>query len=154
MNATIRRALAGVGLASAGQVQRLAEESRQMSDKVKNLEDRVAKLRADAETWKRRHEEIAAKLREWKDVAAEAEADAQRMRAGAEHAKARASEWKTRAEALMEEKRDLRARLEEVQRASITARDYLMASEAKLDLIEAALQVLDSRTREAAITHP
>ena len=43
MNATIRRALAGVGLASAGQVQRLAEESRQMSDKVKNLEDRVAK---------------------------------------------------------------------------------------------------------------
>ena len=38
MNATIRRALAGVGLAPAGQLQRLADESRQMSDKVKNLE--------------------------------------------------------------------------------------------------------------------
>lgn len=154
MNATIRRALAGVGLAPAGQLQRLAEKSRQMSDKVKSLEDRVAKLRADAETWKGRHEEIAAKLREWKDVAAEAEAEAERMRAGAEHAKARAGEWKARAEALMEEKRNLRARLEEVQQASITARDYLMASEAKLDLIEAALQVLDSRTREAAVTNP
>ena len=76
------------------------------------------------------------------------------MRAGAEHAKVRGSEWKARAEALSEEKRDLRARLEEVQRASITAREYLMATEAKLDLIEAALQVLDSRTREAAITNP
>ena len=154
MNATIRRALAGVGLAPAGQLQRLANESRQMSDKVKNLEDRVAKLRADAETWKRRHDDISAKLREWKDIVAKAEAEAERMRAGAEHAKVRGSEWKARAEALSEEKRDLRARLEEVQRASITAREYLMATEAKLDLIEAALQVLDSRTREAAITNP
>ena len=152
MKATIRQVLAGVGLAPAGQLQRLAKESRQMSDKVKNLEDRVTKLRADAETWKRRHEEIAAKLREWKDVAAVTEADAERMRAGAEHAKTRASEWKARTEALTEEKRNLRVRLEEVQRAAITAREYLMATEANLDLIEAALQVLDSRTREATIT--
>ena len=125
MNSTIRQALSGVGLVPAGQLQRLADESRQMSDKVKNLEDRVAKLRADAETWKRRHEEIAAKLREWKDVAAEA--DAERMRAGAEHAKARGSEWKARAEALTGEKLDLRARLEEAQRTAKTARDYLLS---------------------------
>ena len=84
----------------------------------------------------------AAKRREeLKDVAAEAE-----------HAKVRTSEWKARAEALAEEKRELRARLEEVQRAAITAREYVMATEMKLDLIEAALQVLDSRTREAAIS--
>ena len=84
----------------------------------------------------------AAKRREeLKDVAPEAE-----------HAKVRTSEWKARAEALAEEKRELRARLEEVQRAAITAREYVMATEMKLDLIEAALQVLDSRTREAAIS--
>lgn len=152
MKATIRRALAGLGLAPAGQVDRLAEESRRTSDKVKALEDRVAKLRADAETWKQRHDEVSAKLREWKANAAKAEAEAERLRAGAEHAKARGSEWKARAEALSEEKRDLRARLEEVQRAAITTREYVMATEAKLDLIEAALQVLDSRTRETAIT--
>lgn len=154
MKMTIRRALAGVGLATAGQIQRADAESRQMSERVRSLEDRIAKLRADADTWKQRSEDVAAKLREWKELAAQAEADAERMRAGAEHAKARASEWKGRAEVFEKEKRDLRARLEEAQRAATVARDYVMATEAKLDLIEAAIQVLDLRTREAAITGP
>ena len=153
MKTMIRQALSGVGLASAGQLHRLAEESRQMSDKMRSLDGRVAKLRADAETWKQRHDEASGKVREWKDAAAQAVADAERLRAGAEHAKARASEWKARAEALTAEKQDLRARLEEAQRSAITARDYVMATEAKLDLIEAAIQLLDSRTREAAIGH-
>lgn len=142
MKAMLRQVLAELGLAPAGELRRLADQSRQSSDKVRSLEDRVAKLRADADTWKRRHEEMVTKRREeLKDVAAEAE-----------HAKVRTSEWKARAEALAEEKRELRARLEEVQRAAITAREYVMATEMKLDLIEAALQVLDSRTREAAIS--
>lgn len=152
MKATIKQALASVGLTPAGQLQKAAEESRQMSEKVQRLEDRIAKLRADAETWKHRSDEIAAKLREWKELAAQAEAEAARMREGAEHAKARASEWKARAEGLDGEKRDLRARLEEAQSAAAMARDYVMAMETKLDLIEAAVQVLDLRTREPAIT--
>lgn len=147
----IKRTLAGVGLVPSGQVQRLLDESRQMASKVKSLEDRVAKLRADADTWKQRHDDVAAKLRESKEAAAAAQAEAERMRAGAEHGKARAGEWKARAEAETSEKRDLRARLEEVQRAAITAREYVMATEAKLDIIESALQVLDTRTREAAV---
>ncbi len=154
MKSTIRQALSGVGLAPAGQLQRLAEESRRMSEKMKSFEDRIAKLRADAETWKQRHDDISAKLREWKETAARAAADAERLRAGAEHAKARAGEWKARAEALTVEKQDLRARLEEAQRAAAAAREYLMATEAKLDLIEAAIQVLDGRTREVAIGRP
>ena len=151
MKDTIRKALAGFGLAPAGQLHRLAEQSRQASDKVKSLEDRLAKLRADADTWKQRHEDVTAKLREWKDAAARAEAEAARMREGAEHSKARAAEWKNRADALTEEKLALRARLEEAQRGAISAREYLMATEAKLDLIEAAIQVLDARTRESAV---
>lgn len=152
MKATIRQALAGVGLVPAGDLQKLADELRQTTEKVRSLEDRVVKLRADADTWKRRHEEISGKLREWKELAAQAEAEAARMREGAEHAKARASEWKARAEAAEREKRDLRARVEEAQRAATMARDYVMATETKLDLIEAAIQVLDLRTREPAIT--
>ena len=31
------------------------------------------------------------------------------------------------------------------------AREHLMATEVKLDLIEAAIQVLDARTRETAV---
>lgn len=151
MKDTIRKALAGFGLAPAGQLHRLAEQSRQTSDKVKSLEDRLAKLRADADTWKQRHDEVTAKVREWKDATARAEAEAERMRAGAEHSKARAAEWKVRADSLTEEKLALRARLEEAQRGAINAREYLMATEAKLDLIEAAIQVLDARTRDAAL---
>ena len=151
MKDTIRKTLAGFGLAPAGQVDRLAEESRQASGKIKSLEDRIAKLRGDADTWKQRHDEVTAKLREWKDAAARAEAEAERMRTGAEHSKSRAAEWKARADALTEEKLALRARLEEAQRGAINAREYLMATEAKLDLIESAIQVLDNRTRERAL---
>jgi chromosome segregation ATPase len=151
MKNTIRKALAGFGLAPAGQLHRLASESRQASDKVKSLEERLAKLRADADTWKQRHDDVTAKLREWKEAAARAEAEAERMRTGAEHSKARAAEWKTRADALTEEKLALRARLEEAQRAAINAREYLMATEAKLDVIESAIQVLDRRTRDTVV---
>ena len=151
MKAAIRRALAGFGLAPAGQVHQMAEQSRQVSEKVKNLEDRMAKLRADADTWKQRHDDVAAKVNALKEAVVRAEADAKDARAGVEHAKARVNEWKGRAEAATEEKLALRARLEEAQRTAINAREYLMATEAKLDLIEAAIQVLDTRTREASL---
>ena len=150
MKATIANVLRAAGLAPAGQLERLEDESRQTSGRVKSLEDRVAKLRSDAETWKQRHDDMSAKLRECRDAGAKATAEAERMRAGAEHAKARAGEWKARAEAATEEKLALRARLEDAQRTAILARESLMATETKLDLIEAAIQVLDSRTREAA----
>jgi chromosome segregation ATPase len=151
MRATIRRVLAGVGLTPAGQLQRSEHEARQLSDRIQQLEARAARLRTDAETWKQRHDEISAKLRESRDAAAKAAAEAERLREGAEHAKRRATEWKARADALTAEKRDLRARLEEAHRAALTAREYVMATEAKLDVIEAAIQLLDSRTREAAV---
>ena len=80
-------------------------------------------------------------------AAARWKGEAERLRAGAEHAKARA-------EASRKEKLNLRAHLEEAQRTAITVRDYVMATEAKLDLIEAAIQLLDSRTREAEINRP
>jgi chromosome segregation ATPase len=154
MMSTLKRALAGLGLVPAGQLDRAEEQTRQLTERLRSLEDRIVKLKADTDTWKQRHEEVAVKLRECREQAAQAAADAERMRAGAEHAKTKANEWKGRAEALSAEKRDLRARLEDVQRAAITSREYVMATEAKLDVIEAALQVLDSRTREAALTKP
>ena len=150
MKATIANVLRAAGLAPARQLERLEDESRRTPGRVKSLEDRVAKFRSDAETWKQRHDDVSAKLRECRDAVAKASAEAERMRVGAEHAKARAGEWKARAEAATEEKLALRARLEDAQRTAILARESLMATETKLDLIEAAIQVLDSRTREAA----
>ena len=151
MNGTLRRVLASFGIAPVGQVSRMAEESRRASGRMKSLEERLAKLRTDADTWKQRHDDVVAKVSELKEAVARAETDAKDARAGVEHAKGRVSEWKGRAEAATEEKLALRARLEEAQRTAINAREYLMATEAKLDLIEAAIQVLDSRTREASL---
>jgi chromosome segregation ATPase len=151
MKTILTNVLKGFGLVPAGQLRQSVDDSRQTSGKVKSLEDRIGKMRADTETWKARHDDLAAKLREWKDAATKAGAEAERLRAGAEHAKARAAEWKARAEAATEEKLSLRARLEEAQRAAIIAREHVMATETKLDVIEAAIQVLDRRTREEAL---
>lgn len=152
MKSTITRVLGAIGLASAARLRQSTDDSREMEERVRRLEARIEQLRQDTDTWKRRHDDASAKVREWKETAAAAQADAERLRGGAEHAKARSAEWKLRAEALEQEKQNLRARLEDVQQSAIAARDYVMATEAKLDLIEAAIQVLDTRTREAAIT--
>ena len=88
MKTTISRALAGVGLAPAGQLQRLAEQ-------VKRLENRVATLRAAAKTRNQRQAAAEVKALAWKKAAADAaaktvalkEATANIERLRAEHAK-------------------------------------------------------------------
>jgi hypothetical protein len=46
----------------------------------------------------------------------------------------------------------MRSRLENAHRATDSANEQLMAMEVKLDLIESAIQVLDTRTREQAVS--
>ena len=82
-----------------------------------------------------------------------------RAKADVERERGKTDEWKSRTEKMTAEAEDLRARLhharaslEETQRTAIFAREHLMAIEVKLDLIEAAIQVLDTRTREEAVT--
>ena len=43
-------------------------------------------------------------------------------------------------------------RLDNAHRATDSANEQLMAMEVKLDLVESAIQVLDSRTREQAVS--
>jgi hypothetical protein len=70
----------------------------------------------------------------------------------------RTEEWKARSEKLTADAQDLRARLqnsraklEEAGRAAATAHEHLMAMEVKLDLLEAAIRVLDLRTRDQVV---
>jgi chromosome segregation ATPase len=150
MKGPVMRLLRVLHLAPAGELERAAAEARQLASRVRALEERLPKLRADADTWKQRHEEVAAKLADCRAALVESQAEAARAREGVEHAKARMQEWKARAGGLAEEKQVLRARLEEAQRVAVAAREYLMATETKLDLIEAAIQILDVRSRDAA----
>ena len=173
MKGAIRGLLAAFGLAPASQADQLAKETRDLAARVALLEERLTQARADADSWKRRHAEGADALGGWKQAAAKAEAEAERVRAAGDRLaadvertaadvrreQARTEEWKGRAEKLTADAQDLRARLqhsraklEEAERAATTAHEHLMAMEIKLDLLEAAVQVLDARTREQAVT--
>jgi chromosome segregation ATPase len=149
MKGRVRRLLRLIGLAPAADLDRAIVDARTVSDRVRSLETRLSKLRVDVDTWKQRHEEVAAKLAGCREALAESRADTEHARAGAEHAKARVQEWKGRANAVTEEKLALRDRLEEAQRVAAATREYLMATETKLDLIEAAIQILDLRSRDS-----
>lgn len=142
MKRIVTRTLAHLGLAPAGHVARLREEGERTTQKLHEIEQRVVQFKADAELWKRRQEETARRAGEQEQAAA-------RATARAERAEARAEELKARGDALAAEAKEMRARLQEANRSAGTVREHLMATETKLDLIEAALQVLDARTRAA-----
>ena len=133
-----------MGLASATQLAQAHADARVAAERVQQLNERLEKLRGDADAWKRRHAAAAGAVTEWKEAAARAESRA-------EEAVAQAAEWKRRADAVSAQRRELKDRLTEVRRTATLAREQLMATEVKLDLIEAAIQVLDARTREAGV---
>jgi len=144
MKPLMKRGLAAVGMVPARQMESVAEELRRASKRLAKAEERLVEVRSDAEGWKRRHHEASARTTEH-------HAALERAEKRAERAEAQAAEWKERAEALSSQVRDLKEQLRETKGAAASAREYLMATETKLDLIEAAIQVLDARTRDRAV---
>jgi chromosome segregation ATPase len=150
MKTAIRRLLATVRLAPASQVEHLADQARRAALKVSDLEGRMAQLRADVDTWKGHHQASAKTAAEWKQAASSANEKTERSAAHTKHVEATAEEWKARALALKSQLHLLRERLSHASQATTLAREHLMATEVKLDLIEAAIHVLDTRTRTTA----
>jgi chromosome segregation ATPase len=172
MKGAIKGFLSAFGLAPAGHIERLTKESRDAAAKVAQVEERLAQARTDIDSWKRRHAEASEALAGWKQSAARADAEVERLRAAndrltadvdraaadVKREQARTEDWKGRAEKLAADAQDLRSRLqhsraklEDAERAAATAHEHLMAMEVKLDLLEAAAQVLDLRTRDQAV---
>jgi chromosome segregation ATPase len=172
MKSAIKGLLSAVGLAPAAQAERLTKEARELAARVAQLEERLAQARADADSWKRRHTETADALTGWKQAAAKGDAETERIRAASDRLaadveraaadvkreQARTEEWRARAEKIAADAQDLRvrlqnsrAKLDDAERAAATAHEHLMAMEVKLDLLEAAAQVLDLRTRDQAV---
>ena len=151
MKTTISRALAGVGLAPAGQLQRLAEQ-------VKRLENRVATLRAAAKTRNQRQAAAEVKALAWKKAAADAaaktvalkEATANIKRLRAEHAKVLA----TRTKAEMR----LQAHLAKARHKDYTAVRYVLATEPPCpgcaSLALQALHIIPYAKRHVLLTSP
>jgi chromosome segregation ATPase len=166
MKTAIKALLATLRLAPAAQLEQLTRDLQRADAKLAQLEERLVQLRADAENWKRRYDDAADGVAGWKEAMTRTQreadrardsidrlkADLERTKADAERSQARATEWRARAEALTAELQDQRARLEDAQRATASSNEQLMAMEVKLDLIEAAIQVLDTRTREQVVS--
>src|SRR5687768_5042255 len=114
MKGAIKAVLGAFGLAPAAQVDRLTRETRDTAAKMKQLEERIAQARLDAETWKRRQEEALDAAAGWKRAAAAAQMDTDRIRSEVERLKAevghvtadfnrersKTEEWKARADKL------------------------------------------------------
>ena len=161
MKAVLKRLIAAFGLAPARHVARLADEASKAAHRARKTEERLTKVRTDADGWKRRHEGAVATLAEWKQAAADAEMRAKRATADLERAvgdgerlQAKIGELRARVHTSGEEIQDLRARLQETRRRTSGAHEQLMAMEVKLDLLEAAIRILDTRTRAGAEPAP
>jgi chromosome segregation ATPase len=138
-----RHPLGAIGLATAGQVETLAAALEKADARIAELREALSESRAAVEQWKER---AAAATREATDAAAEAK----RSAAAAAKSEARAAELKSRGDALRERLDEASTRAARCVQEARLAREHLMATEVKLDLIEAAIRLLDERTRAAA----
>ena len=165
MKTALRTFLGAFGLAPASQIERLQADVHRSGTKLAQLERDLELVRADAQSWKRRHEDAADAMTGWKQAVQraqaateQAQAEVTRLKTDLERAngdlareKPKTDAWRQRAETLKAELQDIRARGEHAQRAADLANEQLMAMQVKLDLIEAAIQVLDLRTREQVV---
>jgi chromosome segregation ATPase len=143
--------LGAVGLVPAVEIEPLLHQARQAAERMAALDGEVVKLRADVQSWKQRCEESASAAAEWKHAATAATAKAERATAEAQRAEAKADDLRARCERLDIKIDALRTQLEKAGHAATAAREHLMATEVKLDLIEAAIHVLDLRTRDVVV---
>src|SRR5438093_1199104 len=109
---TVRGRVTGPrGRGPARHVESLKAENERAVRKLRELETRMVDLKADADGWKRRHDDSARRAAEHQDAAARAAARAAR-------AEGRAEELQARGDALMTEMKELRARLQDAHRVA------------------------------------
>ena len=121
--------LGAVGLASAGQV-------RTAQQRAIDLKRAVADSREEAARWKAKANELSAKL-------SDAEHAAERL----PKVERQLQQWKQRDEMHAAKLAEVRERMRRAERAAALSQEHLIATETKLDIVEAALGVLDRRTR-------
>ncbi len=129
--------LGAIGLSSAGQVRTLQKRAEATDQRIAELKRAIGEARDDAARWK-------AKAGELTDRAAKAEHAAERL----PKVERELQQWKTRDEKHVAQLAEVRERMLRAERAATLSQEHLTATETKLDVIEAALNVLDRRTRK------
>ena len=159
MKTAIKTLLAKVGVAPAAHLARLEADVRRAEVKAAQLEQRIVTLHSEADGWKRRHEDAADASAGWKLAARRTQAELDRLKEDAGKGKKALEREKAAAERDKACLQDVRGALDRARSRLVNARrgmelsnEQLMAMEVKLDLIEAAIQVLDGRTREQSVS--
>src|SRR5688572_7683653 len=122
--------LGAVGLASAGQV-------RTAQQRATDMKRAAGESREEAARWKAKANELTAKV-------SDAEHAAERL----PKVERQLQQWKDRDEMHVAKLADVRDRMRRAEKAAALSQEHLLATETKLDVIEAALNVLDRRTRK------
>ena len=78
MKTAIKTLLSAFGLAPASYVERLNTDVQRAEAKIAHLEEQIAQLRTDGQSWKQRHDDTAEGMAGWKQAARRAEAEAER----------------------------------------------------------------------------
>ena len=129
--------LGAVGLASAGQARTLVKRAEAADQRATELKQAVADGRAEVARWKAKVNELTTRL-------SEAEHAAERL----PKIERQLQQWKARDEMHVAKLAEIRDRMRQAERAAALSQEHLIATETKLDIIDAALNVLDRRTRK------
>ena len=128
--------LGAVGLATAGQARTLMKRVDAADQRVSDLKRAVTDAREEAARWKSKAAELT-------DRVATAEQAAGRL----PKIERELHQWRTRDEKHVAQLAEVRERMIRAERAAALSQEHLTATETKLDVIEAAIGVLDRRTR-------
>lgn len=129
--------LGAVGLTSAGHARALMKRVAAADERVSALTRDVTAAREEATRWKSRAEALAARV-----------STAERAAGQLPSVERELQRWKTRDEKHTAQLAEVRERMIRAERAAELSQEHLTATEAKLDVIEAAIGVLDRRTRQ------
>jgi len=129
--------LGAVGLASAGQARTLTARVDTAERRATELKRAVDEAREEAKRWKGKAGELTERV-------AKAEQAAERL----PKVERELQQVKARDEKHVAQLAEVRERMLRAERSAALSQEHLTATEAKLDVIEAALGVLDRRTRK------
>jgi predicted nucleic acid-binding Zn-ribbon protein len=129
--------LGAVGLAPARQAHALLERVNAADRRVAELTRAVTEAREEAARWKSRADDLGGRI-----------ANAERAAERTARIEREAQQWKARDDKHVAQLADVRERMLRAERAAAFSQEHLIATETKLDVIEAAISVLDRRTRK------
>jgi len=132
----IQSLLGAVGLASAGQTRNLTKRLDAADQRNAELKRAVADAREEAARWKTRANELT-------DRVAKADRASERL----PKLERELQQVRLRDEKHVSQLAEVRERMLRAERAAALSQEHLTATETKLDVIEAAINVLDQRTR-------